>query len=103
MIATKRADNSYAINGYKIFTNFKKCESRGVALYAQDIINARHLERSVHTKNDKILCGVVYRSPSLNNHESVITLMKMAASSDSYTRILIFDDFNYPEIDWETI
>ena len=112
MISTEWTENSYVIDGYKIFTNFGKCESRGVSLYVKDDIKARQLDYNVPSvesvfveisinKNDKILCGVVYRSPSLDNHESLITLMKLVASSDSYTRILIFGDFNYPEIDWE--
>ena len=51
-------------------------------------------------RNDSILCGIIYRSPSYNNHNSLRALIQNIAEFRPTAKILIFGDFNYPEIDW---
>ena len=53
--------------------------------------------------NDKLLIGIIYRSPSERSieHNSKLRELLVEASNKGFTHILIIGDFNYPEIDWE--
>jgi hypothetical protein len=50
---------------------------------------------------DKLLIGVLYRSPSSNNENNVnINNLLTKASSANYSHKLIVGDLNHPQIDW---
>ena len=54
-------------------------------------------------KNEKVLVGLIYRSPSnttSEQHQALRTLISEAANQ-KYTHHLIMGDFNYPQINWE--
>jgi hypothetical protein len=53
--------------------------------------------------NDKLLIGIIYRSPSNKNMEHHNQLRKLIqeASNKQFSHILIMGDFNYLNIDWE--
>ena len=50
---------------------------------------------------DKLLIGVIYRSPSCKsgNHDKLRTFMRNAADIGT-SHVLIMGDFNYGEINW---
>ena len=51
----------------------------------------------------KLLVGVCYRSPSSSeeNNRELAVLISKALNEPHITHILIFGDFNYPNINWE--
>ena len=104
-------DQHYRINGYQIYSNLKNAPSRGVALYIKDGFTVKTIECEnsliesvfveIRLKNDEnVICGAIYRSPSINNYEAIRNLIRNICSKNSCCRILLFGDFNYPEIDW---
>jgi hypothetical protein len=52
---------------------------------------------------DKLLVGLVYRSPSNRTSENSDNMCSLIseATNKGYSHILIMGDFNYPDIDWE--
>jgi len=55
-------------------------------------------------QNDKLLVGIIYRSPSVKTFEynnELCTLLTEAIKK-GFSHILIMGDFNYPEINWES-
>ncbi|CAG2193300.1 Peflin,Programmed cell death protein 6,Sorcin [Mytilus edulis] len=54
-------------------------------------------------QNDKLLIGLIYRSPSNNTKEynDKLTELISEATQKGFSHILIMGDFNYPAIDWE--
>ena len=66
-----------------------------------------HLLVEIHlSRNDSILCGCIYRSPTREKEASLESinqvcdiLAKASERNDAY--LLICGDFNYREIDWE--
>ena len=104
-------DQHYRIKDYQIYSNLNHAPSRGVALYIKDGIAVKTIEcensliESVFVEmklknNENIICGAIYRSPSIDNHEAVRNLIRTVCSKNPRSRILLFGDFNYPEIDW---
>ena len=100
----------YKLPNYTLFMGPNP--TRGVAIYIRDKFKARahyflyndfeeviwcvvHLDRG-----EKLLVGVIYRSPnsSGNNNNSLLKLFEDVADS-SYGHILIMGDFNYKDID----
>ena len=59
-------------------------------------------EEEVNSR-DKLLIGLVYRSPSgtNENNERLGELMRMLNKAE-YSHILVMGDFNYPGIEWDT-
>ena len=56
-------------------------------------------------KNEHLLIGLIYRSPTENNmpnHEPLRALIQNAANT-IFTHHLLMGDLNYPSIDWETL
>ena len=53
--------------------------------------------------NDKLLIGIIYRSPSKRSieHNSKLRELLVETSNKGFTHLLIMGDFNYPDIDWE--
>ena len=51
---------------------------------------------------DRLLVGVVYRSPSssINENEHIVQLIQKAVQMNT-SHVIIFGDFNYPEIQWD--
>jgi hypothetical protein len=50
--------------------------------------------------NDKLLIGIIYRSPSKRSieHNSKLRELLVETSNKGFTHILIMGDFNYPDI-----
>ena len=71
----------------KLDTDFEEC------LFVKVQVNSR----------DKLLIGLVYRSPSgtNENNERLGELMRMLNKAE-YSHILVMGDFNYPGIEWDT-
>jgi exonuclease III len=98
------------IQGYTAYVNF---EGGGVALYIRDEIRPEEIKHatlyspavwsSITLKNqDKLLIGVIYRSPSstdLDNTNLLAMITEMVNEQSSH--LMIMGDFNYPGIDWE--
>ena len=54
-------------------------------------------------RNDKLLLGLIYRSPSSNeeNNRHLRELIDVSAKL-KYSHYLLMGDFNYKDINWET-
>lgn len=102
-------ESDIAIQGYQIFSN------RGVALYLSNQFRAKRIDYSSKessfeclfveikvNEKDNLVCGVVYRSPSKDNHESLRRLISNITRDRQHDQILIIGDFNYPDINWES-
>ena len=98
-------DQHYRINGYQIYSNLKNAPLRGVALYIKDGFTVKTIEcensliESVFVEirlknNENVICGAIYRSPSIDNHEAIRNLIRNICSKNSCSRILLFGDFN---------
>ena len=111
------------ISGYDKYLNFNledqnlgSSGKRGVAIYIKDILPSKkvvfntkytdHIWIEVKLRrNDKLLCGCVYRSPSqqvTKETTSRVCDIIQEAYSKNKERLLICGDFNYPDIDWES-
>ena len=57
------------------------------------------------TDNDKLLVGVVYRSPSSDtfNNDKLFEVFRKATSQQGVTHVMIMGDFNMPEIKWNNM
>lgn len=98
------------IDGYECHVNEEG--HRGVALYIKNEISATrvHLDTNYEesvwakcklNKTDKLLIGVIYRSPnsSEENNERLNDSFRKLSNTD-YSHILIMGDFNFPGIIW---
>ncbi len=120
-VLTKQTLNSkikakdMSISGYNLFSNIDSTNHRGVALYLSNKVKATELphictDSSVESvvvefqleNKERVLCAVIYRSPSENNHSALRNFLKEIMSKDQYQHILFMGDFNYPEINWES-
>ena len=105
------------INDYEVFhKNIDKEEGRGLIMYIHKTLKAEEIKLDTNfqenmfvkvqiNKNEHLLTGIVYRSPSENSpsyHERLRTLISEAAKT-KHTHHLIMGDFNYPSIDWDTL
>lgn len=103
------------IQGYDHHTNIDGHRRRGVILYTRSHLNIcvkeipgqDAFEESILCElnlkgTDKLLLGVVYRSPGCpkENHDHLRTLMKNATELGT-SHILVVGDFNYSEINWK--
>jgi methenyltetrahydromethanopterin cyclohydrolase len=54
---------------------------------------------------DKLLVGCIYKSLSSSdeNHDKLNELLlHVSKLEDSYTHVLLADDYNFPDIDWNS-
>jgi hypothetical protein len=60
--------------------------------------------RQALNNNDKLILGLIYKSPSDNSREYTDNLWDLIneASNAGYSHILLMGDFNLPDIDWDT-
>ena len=114
----------YSIPGYTLFTNFDfdtvkdgcKKSIRGICIFVEVSIQAdeiafaqfdsiEHLWISVRLRgSDLLTAGCIYRSPSVNAHQSIDELARLLHSVvlSCPSHLLICGDFNIPQIDWST-
>jgi hypothetical protein len=104
----------YKIDGYQTFSqNLSEREGRGIILYALDwmdikvVSNTPDYQESLWVEvkmgkgGGKLLCGIVYRSPSQQTETNMQLLNQMLRSvADKKSQLLILGDFNFPHIDW---
>ena len=82
---------------------------KGLLLYINKELNGNEVQMEsnfeenpfVQINNDKLLIGIIYRSPSERSieHNSKLRELLVEASNKGFTHILIMGDFNYPDID----
>ncbi|VDH94238.1 Hypothetical predicted protein [Mytilus galloprovincialis] len=104
------------VGNYKMFEkNIKSDEGRGLLMYVDSNLEATEITMKTEfqenlfikvklNQNDKLLVGLIYRTPSNSSKEyndKLVNLMSEATDM-GYSHILIMGDFNYPEINWET-
>ena len=102
---------------YNMFhLNLDNDNGRGLLLYVHEEIKAEEVKLESNfeenlfvkirtNKNDYILIGLIYRSPSDNSNEKNEQLRKLiseAVSMDN-THLLLMGDFNYPNVDWDLL
>ena len=111
-----------SIPGYTLYTNFDPSQPdlgssgrRGVGIYVRTCLQASEITVSSTTyieqlwlylpltKDDKLLIGCIYRSPSHNSRDVSDELCHLlhAVCSSGHSHLLIVGDFNMPQIDWE--
>ena len=88
---------------------------RGAALYINNKLNPQEVSNlndhtfeestwcSIERGDQKLLLGTVYRSPNSTdeNNELLLNLLEQKEiSENSYNKVCIMGDFNYPNIDW---
>ena len=110
--------NIDVIGDYDMFTiNIDSNKGRGMILYihkklgAKDVSMDTIFEENIFVKinlnnQDKLLVGLLYRSPSdslmvSENNSNLLNLIN-EASNKNFSHILIMGDINYPDIDWES-
>ena len=99
------------------YTAIRDDRGRGVILYMHNSLdfvecselNNIHFEAScwsVVRLNiiDKMLVGCVYRSPNSTREKNkkLLKMMEKIENLNGITHMLIFGDFNFPEINWKT-
>lgn len=105
------------INGYEIYTNFDHTiVTRGIEIYVNERLTPFIAELDIESSfqeslwlslklqgNDSLTLGCIYHSPSSlqTNNQDLRNLIPVAAKYSSH--ILIAGDFNYPDINWNTI
>lgn len=105
------------IKNYNMFyLNLDNNEGRGLLMYIHEEINAEEVKLETNfeenlfvkiktSKNESILVGLIYRSPSENSNEKNEQLRKLineAVNMDN-AHLLLMGDFNYPNIDWDLL
>lgn len=113
-------DAELNIDGYILYRKDKAVDERtkggGVLLYIRDSLHSSPLsELTEHAFQDSVWCrvdtedcgvviGVCYRSTSSmqTNNGKLVELLERAAGYVAGTRLLVFGDFNYPEINYQT-
>ena len=102
-----------------VFLTF--CDSRvhrGVAVYVTRHLGAQQLKQpedgkgqssteSVwveipHRDGEKLLVAAMYRSPSSSTENDARLNQSIVEHSQNRTHVLIFGDFNHPEVNWES-
>ena len=111
------------IDGYEHYTNFNFSDPnlgssgiRGVVIYVKENISCREVKpKTIYSdhvwvelsqrKNDTLLCGCIYRSPTKEKVDTKRTTDGVSnvikEMTDLGRPVLICGDFNYPEIDWK--
>ncbi len=107
--------NIIEVYEYKTFSkNLSETWGRGLILYIDPILDAREITLSTpHQENlfveielldnDRLLVGLIYRSPSTAAENYTIHTLIIEACSKNYTHILLMGDFNLPNIDWKLL
>ncbi|XP_062579140.1 uncharacterized protein LOC134245717 [Saccostrea cucullata] len=96
------------------YTNLEGDIGRGIILYVHESLKAEeikvdsrfceHLFVKLRTsRNETMLIGVIYRSPSDSSEETGRTLRNLISevSKLNFTHHLLMGDFNYPGINWD--
>ena len=105
----KLTQQDLQIKGYTMYENIS---GRGVVLYVREDIKSNLI--SVNDSGavsvwceialrdgDRLLIGVVYRSPSTDREDNCLMMEMMSQMmSRKPSHILIMGDYNYPSIDW---
>ncbi|XP_071123444.1 uncharacterized protein [Mytilus edulis] len=104
------------VGNYKMSEkNIKSDEGRGLLMYVDSNLEATGITMKTEfqenlsikvklNQNDKLLVGLIYRTPSNSSKEyndKLVDLMSEATDM-GYSHILIMGDFDYPEINWIT-
>lgn len=96
------------------YTTYVNLEGRGMALHVKDSIRSSEVNSGTCSDGslwcelklkdrDKLIVGVVYRSPSSTEEQNKKLEIKIAeVVSSKPTHLLIMGDFNYPSIDWDS-
>ena len=107
----------FNIDGYEFFTA-SLSKGRGVAIYTHtslsassvEVLNSCEFEESVWCEvkvhgTDKLLIGCIYRSPGKSTKENndLLNLLMLKCSTMNYSHVLVAGDFNYKDINWETL
>jgi hypothetical protein len=101
------------VGSYKMFEkHIDREEDRGLILYLDNKLEATeiHMETNFQenllvkiklNQTDKLIVGLVYRSPSNRTSENSDNLCSLIseATNKGYSHMLIMGDFNYPDID----
>jgi hypothetical protein len=108
-------DGEFYISGYQMFRADRKTGGKGggLIIYVKDTLSATLIESLgtefqeslwcvVKLKENTILIGLCYRSPSstVENNKLLLNLLDRASSSRLASQMVIMGDFNYPEIDY---
>ncbi|CAG2214545.1 unnamed protein product [Mytilus edulis] len=104
------------VGNYKVFEkNIKSDEGRDLLMYVDSNLEATEITMKTEfqenifikvklNQNDKLLVGLIYRTPSNSSkeHNDKLVNLMSEATDMGYSHILIMGDFDYPEINWET-
>ena len=109
---------------YNLYANFDPTQpnlggsgSRGLCIYVKkslscaettfsSITSPEHLWITVDLKkNDHLLVGYIYLSPSGNRHQSMLELTELLQSvcQSNPSHLLVAGDFNVPQVDWSNV
>jgi len=109
--------SEFSLKGYDIhYVNVDTVYGRGVILYTASWLNASPytaVDSGVESLwvtlrlsgRDRLIIGCIYRSPSSSaeNDSKINNKMKSVCASGDASHILIMGDFNYPNINWDTV
>jgi len=106
----------FVLEGFQQFVNPRFCDigNRGTILFIRNGIEGEIYPRmnnisskescwcEVKTNNDKILIGLVYRSPN-SDQENNLQLNRLMSEigQEKHCKKIIMGDFNYKDINWE--
>jgi len=108
-------DAELALAGFNMFRRDRRCGKCGrVLLYIKESIKVsmempcsdNEFEEAIWCNADlgssKLLIGICYRKPSSDdsNNEKLLEVMQWAVNQRRTDHVVIFGDFNYPEIDF---
>ena len=112
-------DAELAIDGFRLFRADRRIvKGRGLLLYVKENLNATICTEMSKTQfdeslwctistgpvNQKLLVGLIYRSPSSScqNNDALLKAIESATEIKDVPHVLIMGDMNYPEIDFVT-
>ena len=103
------ADQDYQIDGYFAYTSNA---GRGIALYIEENIKSSRIVMNTDcgasvwceiplNGQDRLIVGLVYRSPNSDkDYSKQVNTAIYEAVQRGCSHVLLFGDFNYPDIDW---
>lgn len=102
----------YMLEGYTAFTNINQ-NGRGIIIWVHNSLDATQFNMQTNfqeslwveitlRRNERLLCGCIYRSPNANNENNALLndLMRETGTL-SFTHLLVVGDFNYGLINWD--
>ena len=105
--------SGFALPGYTLYSTLN---GRGSALYIREGIKSVPLDVDIRegvvavwcsiplVHGDRLLVGLVYRSPSSGDNDNRKLFKTLTdALSRSYSHLLLMGDFNYPNINWDSM